>query len=83
MRNYLVTLMPWSLLPPATIYRGNKKYDFYADETKIPEIIKDKLAEVKKDGTVVFKKKGETVKTSAELKKEGKPDKKPNPGKLK
>lgn len=83
MRNFLATLQPWSLLPTATIYRGNNKYDFYADETKTPEIIKEKLSEVKIDGTIVFKKNGETVKTSSELKKEGKPDKKPNPKELK
>lgn len=81
MKNFLVTLQPWSLLPTATIYRGQNKYDFYADENKITDIIKDKLAEVETDGTVIFKKNGETIKTSAELKKKGKPDKKPKLGK--
>ena len=43
MRNYLVLLNNWALLPNATIYRGNKKFDFYADETAVPQIIKEKL----------------------------------------
>ena len=41
--------------------------------------MKEKLAETKPDGTDVFRKAGETIKTSAKLKKEGKPEKKPNP----
>ena len=73
MRNYLVTLNNWSLLPNKTIYRGNNKFDFYADENKVPQIIKEKLLELKDDATVIFKKAGETTKISADLKKEGKP----------
>lgn len=73
MRNYFATLNYWTLLPNETIYRGNKKFDFYADENKIPQIIKEKLVELKEDATVVFKKAGETTKLSADLKKEGKP----------
>ena len=72
MRNYLVTLNNWALLPNATIYRGNKKFDFYADETAVPQIIKEKLVELKEDATVIFKKVGESTKLSADLKKEGK-----------
>jgi hypothetical protein len=72
-RNYLVTLNNWALLPNSTIYRGNKKFDFYADETAVPQIIKEKLVELKEDATVIFKKAGETTKLSADLKKEGKP----------
>ena len=71
MRNYLVLLNNWALLPNATIYRGNKKFDFYADETAVPQIIKEKLVELKEDATVIFKKAGETTKLSADLKKEG------------
>lgn len=71
MRNYLVLLNNWALLPNATIYRGNKKFDFYADETAVPQIIKEKLVELKEDATVIFKKVGETTKLSADLKKEG------------
>lgn len=41
--------------------------------------MKEKLAETKKDGTDVFRKAGETIKTSSKLKKEGKPEKKPKP----
>jgi hypothetical protein len=37
------------------------------------------LVETKPDGTDVFRKAGETIKTSAKLKKEGKPEKKPKP----
>ena len=72
MRNYLVLLNNWALLPNATIYRGNKKFDFYADETAVPQIIKEKLVELKEDATVIFKKVGESTKLSADLKKEGK-----------
>jgi hypothetical protein len=70
-RNYLVTLNNWALLPNSTIYRRNKKFDFYADETAVPQIIKEKLVELKEDATVIFKKAGETTKLSADLKKEG------------
>ena len=73
MRNYLVLLNNWALLPNGTIYRGNKKFDFYADEKKVPQIIKEKLLELKEDATVIFKKSGENTKISADLKKEGKP----------
>lgn len=41
--------------------------------------MQEKLVETKKDGTDVFRKSGETIKTSATLKKEGKPEKKPKP----
>ena len=58
-------------MPNSTIYRGNKKFDFYADETAVPQIIKEKLVELKEDATVIFKKVGETTKLSADLKKEG------------
>jgi len=71
MRNYLVLLNNWALLPNGTIYRGNKKFDFYANENKVPQIIKEKLVELKEDATVIFKKVGETTKLSADLKKEG------------
>lgn len=73
MRNFLATLNNWALLPSGTIHRGNGKFDFYADETSIPQIIKEKLIELEVDATVVFKKGGENTKLSAGLKKEGKP----------
>ncbi len=73
MRNYLVTLNNWAILPRETIYRKDGKFDFYADETNVPQIIKEKLVELKEDATVIFKKAGETLKMSADLKKEGKP----------
>ena len=71
MRNYLVTLNNWALLPNSTIYRGNKKFDFYADETAVPQIIKEKLVELKEDAAVVYRKAGETTKIASDLKKEG------------
>lgn len=75
MRNYLATINHLSALPRRTIYRGNDKFDFYADETDSfgLQIIKEKLIELKEDATVIFKKGGETKKISADLKKEGKP----------
>ena len=74
MRNYLCTVNNFSLLPNRTIYRGDNKFDFYADETRVPQIVKEKLKEVKEDATLVSKKSGESTKISAELKKEGKPE---------
>lgn len=74
MRNYLCTLNNFSLLPNRTIYRGNNKFDFYADESRVPQIVKEKLKELMEDATQVYKKAGETTKISAELKKEGKPE---------
>lgn len=74
MRNYLCTLNNFSLLPDRTIYRGSGKFDFYANETKLPQIIKEKLKELAEDATVIFRKAGETTKMSAEYKKEGKPE---------
>ena len=73
MRNYLVTLNNWAILPIGTIHRKDGKFDFYADEANVPQIIKEKLIELKEDATVIFKKAGETLKISADLKKEGKP----------
>lgn len=74
MRNYLCTINNFCLLPKRTIYRGDNKFDFYADETKVPQIVKEKLKELLEDATQVYKKGGETTKISAELKKEGKPE---------
>lgn len=71
MRNYLGTLNNWAILPRETIHRKDGKFDFYADETAVPQIIKEKLVELKEDATVIFKKVGETTKLSADLKKEG------------
>lgn len=71
MRNYLATLTNWANVPNATIYRGNGKFDFYADETNIPPIMKEKLIEQKEDATVVYRKAGETTKIASYLKKEG------------
>ena len=74
----IATCHPWSHIPPGVIFRGKSgkelKLEFKAD--KPPTSIKEKLVEAKTDGTVVFKKPGETTKTSAELIKEGKPPKK-------
>jgi len=39
--------------------------------------MKEKLVETKPDGTDVFRKAGEAIKTSPTLRKEGKPEKKP------
>ena len=47
------------------------KIEFKA--TKQAPVIKEKLVETKPDGSLVFRKKDEKAKTSAELVKEGKP----------
>lgn len=69
--NYLATLNNLAHIPPGSIYRGNGKWDFKAD--KLPDIVKEKLKEVKDDGTAIFTKAGEKVKTASDLVKEGKP----------
>lgn len=73
--NYLATLHHMCHIPLGSIYRGNDKFDFYS--TAFPDICKERLKEVKDDGTAVFTKPGETIKTSAELKKQSKPVSKP------
>ena len=77
--NYLATIHHMSHIPVGSIYRGSGKFDFSAD--KLPDICKEKLKEVKDNGTAIYTKPGEKVKTSAELKKEGKPISTPNPPK--
>ena len=77
MKNYLITLQPWAHVPRGSIHRGNSKVDFYADTIPDANVTKEKLKEVKENGNVDYVKPGEKVKTSAELKKEGKPPAKP------
>lgn len=77
MKNYLITLQPWAHVPRGSIHRGNSKVDFYADTIPDANVVKEKLKEVKENGTVDYVKLGEKTKTSAELKKEGKPIRKP------
>jgi len=77
MKNYLITIQNWAHVPRGSIYRGNGKVDFYADALPDANVVKEKLKEVKETGVVDYVKPGEKVKTSAELKKEGKPISKP------
>jgi hypothetical protein len=77
MKNYLITLQPWAHVPRGSIHRGNSKVDFYADTIPDTNVVKEKLKEVKETGVVDYVKPGEKTKTSAELKKEGKPPAKP------
>ncbi len=77
MKNYLIELQKWAHVPKGAVYRGNSKVDFYADEIPDANVTKTKLKEVKENGTVDYVKPGEKTKTSAELKKEGKPISKP------
>lgn len=74
MRNYIATLNNMVFVPPGSIYRGNKKFDFVVDDDKLPEVAKEKLLEVDKDANVIFKKGGEKKETRTELKKQGKPE---------
>lgn len=78
--NVITTLNIFSFIPPKSICRGKEasgklKIDYYVDSTQSINglSVKEKLKEAKEDGTVTFTKAGETAKTSAELKKEGKP----------
>lgn len=73
MANYLATLNNWAHIPPGSIYRGNGKWDFKADKLPGTAVVKERLKEVKDDGTAVYTKAGEKAKVSAELAKEGKP----------
>jgi hypothetical protein len=77
MKNYLITLQPWAHVPRGSIYRGNGKVDFYAETIPDANVVKEKLKEVKETGVVDYVKPGEKTKTSAEIKKEGKPISKP------
>ncbi|MBK8117452.1 MAG: hypothetical protein IPK44_24505 [Candidatus Accumulibacter sp.] len=78
--NIIATLPNFTSGPAGVIMRGKSgkdlKIEYKAD--KPPVVIKERLVESKQDGTVFFRKAGETVKTSAELIKEGKlPSKEP------
>lgn len=77
MKNYLIELQKWAHVPKGSVWRGTGKVDFYADTIPDANVTKEKLKEVKTNGTVDYVKPGEKVKTSAELKKEGKPTSKP------
>ncbi len=76
MSNDIIATVPgFTLIPAGAIYRGKSgkdlKIEFKADQK--PTVIKERLVESKEDGSAVFRKVGETSKTSAELVKEGKP----------
>jgi hypothetical protein len=88
--NILATLQNHCAVPLKSIFRGKDgtklKIDYWIDNT-LPmgtqPPISVKLKEVKEDGTVTYTKAGETIKTSAELIKEGKPVSKPQETKAK
>ena len=77
MKNYLISLQNMCHVPKGSIFRGNGKVDFYADTIPDANVVKEKLKEVKENGTVDYVKPGEKIKTSAELIKGGKPPAKP------
>ena len=77
MKNYLITLQNMCHVPKGSVWRGTGKIDFYAETIPDANVVKEKLKEVKENGTVDYVKPGEKTKTSAELKKEGKPTSKP------
>ena len=75
MSNDIIATVPnFTLIQAGAIYRGKSgkdlKVEFKGDQQ--PTVLKEKLVEVKPDGSVVFRKAGESAKTSAELIKEGK-----------
>ena len=76
----LAVFAPYYTLPAGAIMRGKSGKDLKIEVSSdnVPPI-KEKLVETKPDGTDEFRKAGETIKTSATLKKEGKPEKKPKP----
>ena len=79
----IATLQPGSWVPPGSIFRGKLSKELkieYKTDAAFPGVgIKEKLVETKTNGDLVFRKPGETTKTSGELKKEGKPPFKENP----
>lgn len=77
MNKIIAIAVNFALLLPGVIFRGKSGKDLkveFDDEDK-SVVVKEKLVEAKPDGTVVFRKPGETAKTSAGLIKEGKPPK--------
>ena len=86
MSNDIIATVPnFTLIQAVAIYRGKSEKDLkieFKDDQK-PAVIKEKLVEVKPDGTTVFRKAGETAKAAAELVKEGKPPVKEPPVKPK
>lgn len=82
MSNDIIATVPnFTLIQEGAICRGKSgkelKIEFKDDQK--PAVIKEKLVEVKPDGSAVFRKAGETAKSSAELIKEGKPPSKEPP----
>ena len=76
MNKLIATIADFSHLPPYVIFRGRSGKVFKVEFDDSAEVVvKEKLVEAKPDGTVVFRKQGETAKTFAELIKEGKPPK--------
>lgn len=83
--NILATLQNHCAVPFGSICRGKDlsgkiKVDYTIDDTTPVTYrppVSEKLKEVDGSGTVKFVKAGETIKTSEELKKEGKPVSKP------
>jgi len=86
MSNDIIATVPgFTLIPAGAIYRGKSGKDLkveFKDDQK-PTVIKERLVETKPDGSAVFRKAGETVKTSVELIKGGKPPSKEPPVKPK
>ena len=75
MSNYIIATVPgFTLIQSGAIYRGKSGKDLkiefknYSPQT----VVKEKLVESKEDGSQVFRKAGETAKTSSELIKNGK-----------
>ena len=76
MNKIIATTANFSLFSPGVIFRGKSGKDLKVEfDDSVKVVVKEKLVEAKPDGTVVFRKPGETAKTSAELIKEGKPPK--------
>ena len=58
MPRFIVTLENFSPVPPGSIYRGAGKVDFISE--KIPDEVKERLAELDDKGREVFRKPGFT-----------------------
>ncbi len=67
MSNILVTLHPYSNIPPGSVYRGDGKFDIL--EPAPFTLVNVKRKDVNDAGTATFTAPGETIKTRLELRK--------------
>jgi len=77
MKKIIATIPAFSNIRGSCIFRGKagKRLKVEFEDTSPPSAVGEKLVEVSGDGTVLYRKPGETAKTTIDLIKEGKPPK--------